>query len=92
MHDDSFVGGRTLAAGLFEGDWRLKKGHNLKFTAEYEDPDRHVPQDQFTRYSLLYVPAHPIPCWLRAGFISPDVPQSPAENQRLILAELHGYF
>jgi hypothetical protein len=93
VHDDSFAGGRTLAAGLFEGDWRLKKGHNLKFTAEYEDPDRHVAQDQFTRYSILYEYT-PLPfLQFRAGFRRNfGIPQSPTENQRLILAELHGYF
>src|SRR5882757_5304531 len=28
VHDDSFPGGRTLAAALLEGDWRIRKGHN----------------------------------------------------------------
>jgi hypothetical protein len=93
VHDDGFNPGRTLAAGLFEGDWRIRKGHNLKFTAEYDDPDRHVRQNQQTRYSAVYEYT-PLPfLQLRAGFRRyVGIPQSPAENQRVALMELHGYF
>lgn len=93
IHDDSFPGGRNLTAGLAEADWRIKKGHNLKFTAEYEDPDRSVAENQQTRYSLLYEYT-PLPfLQLRFGYRRYfGIPQSPTENQRLILAELHGYF
>jgi hypothetical protein len=93
VRDDSFPGGRNLTAGLAEADWRILKGHNLKFTAEYEDPDRSVAQDQQTRYSLLYEYT-PLPfLQLRFGYRRYyGIPQSPTENQRLILAELHGYF
>jgi hypothetical protein len=93
VHDDSFQGGRTLLAGLLEGDWRIRKGHNLKLTAEYSDPDRSVAQDQQTRYSIVYEYT-PIPfLQFRAGYRRYfGIPQSPTENQRLILMELHGYF
>jgi hypothetical protein len=93
VHDDSFPGGRNLVAGLAEADWRIKKGHNLKLTAEYSDPDRSVAQDQQTRYSLVYEYT-PLPfLQLRLGYRRYfGIPQSPIENQRLILAELHGYF
>jgi hypothetical protein len=93
VHDDSFPGGRNLAAGLFEGDWRIHKGHNLKLTAEWEDPDRSVSQDQQARYSFIYEYT-PIPfLQLRAGYRRyRGIPQSPQENRRLLLVELHGYF
>jgi hypothetical protein len=93
VHDDSFPGGRNLTAGLAEADWRIIKGHNLKFTAEYEDPDRSVAENQQTRYSLIYEYT-PLPfLQLRFGYRRYyGIPQSPTENQRLILAELHGYF
>jgi hypothetical protein len=93
VHDDSFPGGRNLLAGLAEADWRVKKGHNLKLTAEYSDPDRTVAQDQQTRYSIIYEYT-PLPfLQLRFGYRRYfGIPQSPSENQRLILAELHGYF
>jgi hypothetical protein len=93
IHDDSFPGGRTLDAGLLEADWRILRGHNLKLTAEYTDPDRSVRNDQQTRWSLVYEYT-PIPfLQLRAGYRHYfGIPQSNAENQQLILAELHGYF
>jgi hypothetical protein len=93
VHDDSFPGGRTLDAALLEGDWRLKKGHNLKLTAEYSDPDRSVRNDQQTRYSLVYEYT-PLPfLQLRAGYRHYfGIPQNNSQNQQLILMELHGYF
>jgi hypothetical protein len=93
VHDDSFPGGRNLLAGLAEADWRIRKGHNLKLTAEYSDPDRAVAENQQTRYSVLYEYT-PLPfLQLRFGYRRYfGIPQSPTENQRLILAELHGYF
>jgi hypothetical protein len=93
VHDDSYPGGRTLVAGLLEGNWRLLKGHNLKVTAEYYDPDRSVRENQQTRYSLVYEYT-PIPfLQLRAGYRHYfGIPQNNAQNQQLILAEVHGYF
>jgi hypothetical protein len=93
IHDESFPGGRNLAAGLAEGDWRIKQGHNLKLTAEYFDPDRSVRQNQQTRYSVVYEYT-PIPfLQFRAGFRRNfGIPQSNTENQRLTFLELHGYF
>jgi hypothetical protein len=93
VHDDSFPGGRTMAVGLLEGDWRIRKGHNLKLTAEYSDPDRSVRNDQQTRYSIVYEYT-PLPfLQLRAGYRHYfGIPQNNQENQQLILFELHGYF
>jgi hypothetical protein len=93
VHDDSFPGGRTLAAGLFEGNWRVRRGHNLKITAEYFDPDRSVSNDQQARYSVLYEYT-PLPfLQLRAGFRRyRGIPQNNTENREQILMQLHGYF
>jgi hypothetical protein len=93
VRDESLPGGRTLAAGLVEGDWRILKGHNLKLTAEYQDPDRSVSNDQQTRYSLVYEYT-PLPfLQLRAGYRRYfGIPQNNAQNQQVILMELHGYF
>jgi len=93
VHDESIPGGRTLAAGLLEGDWRILKGHNLKLTAEYEDPDRSVSNDQQTRYSIVYEYT-PLPfLQLRAGYRHYfGIPQNNTQNQQVILMELHGYF
>jgi hypothetical protein len=93
VHDDSFPGGRTMAVGLLEGDWRIRKGHNLKLTAEYSDPDSSVRNDQQTRYSIVYEYT-PLPfLQLRAGYRHYfGIPQNNQENQQLVLFELHGYF
>lgn len=93
VHDDSFPGGRTMAVGLLEGDWHLHKGHNLKLTAEYSDPDRSISNNQQTRYSIVYEYT-PLPfLQLRAGYRHYfGIPQNNQENQQLILFELHGYF
>jgi hypothetical protein len=93
IRDNSFIDGRTLAAGLLEADWRLAKGHNLKLTAEYYDPNRSVNQDQQTRYSLVYEFTPIAFLQLRAGYRRyRGIPQSNLENQRLTFLELHGYF
>src|SRR5204863_91185 len=47
-------GGVKMLATLVEADWAIARGHNLKITAEYLDPNRRVPHDQQTRWSLLY--------------------------------------
>ena len=93
VRDDSFPDGRTLAAGLLEADWLLRRGHNLKVTAEWYDPDRSVAENEQTRYSIVYEYT-PIPfLQLRAGYRRYiGIPQSNTENQRLLLFELHGYF
>ena len=93
VRDESLPGGRTLAAGLLEGDWRILKGHNLKLTAEYQDPDRTVSNDQQTRYSIVYEYT-PLPfLQLRAGYRHYfGIPQNNTQNQQVILMELHGYF
>lgn len=91
IHDDSLE--RTIAAGLLEGDWRILKGHNLKLTAEYSDPDRAVRNNQQTRYSLVYEYT-PLPLLqLRAGYRHYfGIPQNNEQNQQLTFVELHGYF
>ncbi|HEX3395210.1 MAG TPA: hypothetical protein VHS76_00835 [Steroidobacteraceae bacterium] len=91
VHDDSVQ--RSLAAGLLEGDWRILKGHNLKLTAEYEDPDRAVRNNQQTRYSIVYEYT-PLPfLQLRAGYRHNfGIPQNNDQHLQLTFVELHGYF
>ncbi|HEX7373876.1 MAG TPA: hypothetical protein VF277_02815 [Steroidobacteraceae bacterium] len=94
IRDQGFPEGtRTLLAGLAEADWTIRKGHNLKLTAEYFDPDNNVNQDQKNRWSLVYEYS-PLPfLQLRAGWREYDgIPQNDLDNRRLLFAELHGYF
>jgi hypothetical protein len=94
VRDEGFPGGtRNLLGGLGEIDWNLARGHNLKLTAEYFDPDTAVGEDQQTRWSVLYE-FTPLPfVQLRAGFRRyRGIPQNDLQNRRLILVELHGFF
>jgi hypothetical protein len=94
VQDQGFPEGeRTLAGALAEADWLIRRGHNLKFTAEYLDPDRSVNEDQQTRWSLVYE-FTPIPfVQLRAGFRRyRGIPQNDLDNRRLTFLELHGFF
>lgn len=86
-------GTRTTLASLFEVDWGLRKGQNIKLTYEYEDPDRDVDNDGETRISLLYEYTPIQFVQLRAGYRKyKGIPQSNSENQSLGFAELHVFF
>ncbi len=93
VRDDGYAdGARTMMAALGELDWALHRGQNLKLTAEIQDPDRAVPEDQFTRWSVVYE-FTPLPfVQLRAGFRRyRGIPQNDAENRQALFVELHGY-
>jgi hypothetical protein len=92
---DTAAGGsgvRSLAA-LAECNWTLARGHNLKLTAEYLDPNRRVANDQQTRWSVVYEFTPVQFLQLRAGVRYNDgIPQLDAEHARLYFLQLHGYF
>ena len=93
VHDAGFPEGtRTLAAALGEANWAIARGHNLKVTVEYYDPDRSVSQDQQTRYSALYEMT-PLPfVQLRVGYRRyRGIPQSDPENRRQAFLEVHAF-
>ena len=93
VQDDGFPEGRRhLLASLAEVNWALARGHNLKATYEYFDPDRKVAQDQQVRASLVYefTPLPFVP--LRAGIRRYDgIPQNELQNRRLLFFEIHGF-
>jgi len=92
--DDGFpTGERTLLAGLLEADWLVVRGHTLKLTGEYFDPDADVAEDQQARHSLLWE-CTPMPfLQLRlGGRWSDGIPQNALQNQRQALVELHAFF
>ena len=94
IRDEGFAdGARSSVAALGEVDWALRRGQNLKFTAEFADPDRAVREDQFTRWSALYEYT-PIPfIQLRAGYRRyRGIPQNDSENRQTWFVELHGFF
>jgi hypothetical protein len=77
---------------LAEANWGLRKGHNLKLTAERFDPDDAVAGDRQTRLSLLWEYT-PLPfLQVRAGIRNyDDVGEIPFQNQRIAFLQLHGY-
>ncbi len=84
--------GRQLAT-LLEANWRITRGHNLKLTHEYLDPNRSVSNDAQTRYSLVYELTPIQYVQIRSGFrYSDGIPQSPAQHLKIGFVELHGFF
>jgi hypothetical protein len=93
VRDDGFAdGARTMLATLGEIDWALHRGQNFKLTAEYQDPDRAVHEDQFARWSAVYE-FTPLPfLQLRAGYrLYRGIPQNDSQNRQTAFVELHGY-
>ena len=52
--DDFRPASRDLMATLLEGNWRLRKGHNLKVSYEYLEPDDDRDEDEQERYSVVW--------------------------------------
>ena len=94
IEDDLPLGGkRDAIAGLLEGNWLIQKGHNLKVSYDYFDPDDDVDEDHQARWSLVweYMPMQ----FLQGRFgvrIYDGVPQVDAQNRDVFFAELHGFF
>jgi hypothetical protein len=87
------TGRREELVTLLEGNWLVRKGQNLKLTAEFYDPDRHVDEDEQNRFSLLweYTPMEFVQ--IRAGGRAYDgIPQHSLQNRTEAFLELHGYF
>jgi hypothetical protein len=72
-------GRRSQLATLLEGNWRYRKGQNLKVTYEHLDPDDTIEEDQQNRYSVVWE-VFPIQyLQFRAGIREYDgIPQSAA--------------
>ena len=92
--DDGFPTGRRRQwAGLLEADWLILKGHNLKATGEYFDPDTRVDHDAQARYSLVYEYTPIRFLQVRAGARCYDgIPQNDLQNRRTAFVELHAFF
>jgi hypothetical protein len=91
--DASFAPHRKQAAGLIEANWLVRKGNNLKLTAEHFDPDREVSEDQQNRFSLVweYTPLQFVQLRIGARYYD-GIPQNDLQNRREVFAQLNGYF
>jgi hypothetical protein len=93
VRDEGYpTGPRTMLASLTEMDWKLRKGHNLKLTYEFEDPEQGVPHNGETRASVLYEFTPFQFLQLRGGYRRyQGIPQSPIQNQTLAFVEMHAF-
>ena len=92
---DTLTGGgsQDMVASLIEGNWRIRKGHNLKFGYEYLDPNDAAGDDDQERYSVLWEYSPVQLLQTRMGFRSYNgVPNQPATNRDELFVEAHVYF
>jgi hypothetical protein len=86
-------GSQDMLASLIEGNWRLRKGHNLKFSYEYLDPSDAAGGDEQERYSALWEYSPVQLLQTRVGYrIYNGVPEQPATNRDELFFEAHVYF
>jgi hypothetical protein len=83
----------THWASLVEANIEAAKGHNVKLTYEYYDPNRDVSEDQRARYSLVweFVPFQFTQ--FRLGARKNDgIPQNSAQNASEVFLQWHAFF
>lgn len=93
--EDEVIGSRDLRAlaGLIEGNWMFRQGHNIKVSYEYFDPDTDLDEDHEVRWSLLweYSPIQFLQA--RSGARLYDgIPSDDRKNRDEYFIELHGFF
>jgi len=93
IDDGTPTGRRELWVSLLEANVALARGHNLRLTFEYLDPDDDVAEDEQNRWSLIweYFPIQFMQ--FRLGYRnSRGIPQNPAQNAEQAFLELHLLF
>ena len=90
---DSGASDTDSIAGLLEANWLVRRGHNLRLSYDYFDPDDDISENHQVRYSLVreYTPAQFLQGRVGAR-IYDGVPQVDAQNRDEIFVELHGFF
>jgi hypothetical protein len=93
IKDDEPSGDSDSYATLLEGNWRLRKGHNLKVGYEFLEPDRDRGEDEQERYSVVweYNPVQFVQSRIGARIYN-GIPNIPVSNRDELFAELHVYF
>ena len=87
------TGRRKEWVGLLEANWLIRKGQNLKLTAEYFEPDTDVDENEQNRFSLVWEYAPLEFLQIRTGVRAYDgIPQNSLQNRTEALLQLHGYF
>jgi hypothetical protein len=91
--DEAPAGDNDSYATLLEGNYRLRKGHNLKLGYEFLEPNEDRDEDEQERYSLVweYNPIQFVQS--RVGVRRYNgIPNIVASNRDELFAELHVYF
>ena len=93
FEDDTIGDGTTFLATLAEADWKIRQGHNLKFSYEWFEPDDTIEENEQLRYSLMYEWSPIQFLQLRAGVRKYDgIPQNDNQNRTQAFVQLHGFF
>jgi len=93
IDDGTATGRRNSWATLIEANYGYRKGHNLKATFEWFDPDNDVSNDQQNRASLVWEYSPMQFLQLRISYRRRSgIPQNPGQNLQQLFAELHVYF
>jgi hypothetical protein len=93
--EDELAGGGShdIYATLVEGNWRFRKGHNLKVTYEFLDPANDASEDEQERYSVVWEFAPIQLLQARVGYRSYNgIASLPLTNRSEAFVELHAYF
>jgi hypothetical protein len=86
------TGERRMWAGLLEGNWAFRQGHNLKVTGEYFEPDDDVDEDEQNRLSVVYEYTPVQALQLRAGArIYDGIPQNDLQNRRVYFLSINAF-
>lgn len=93
INDSAPAGDNDSYATLLEGNWRLRKGHNLKIGYEFLEPNEDRGEDQQERYSLVweYNPIQFVQSRVGVRRFN-GIPNIAASNRDELFAELHVYF
>jgi hypothetical protein len=88
------IGDVDRQASLLELNRELIKGHNLKLTLEFYDPNQDIDEDEQNRYSLLWEYTPMSMLQLRAGLrLAEGIPQAvDDQNDDLLFVQLHSWF
>jgi hypothetical protein len=90
IDDASPTGRRKSWASLLEANYGFRKGHNLKLSFEWFDPDDDVSNDEQNRYSVIWEYSPIQFMQTRVGYRDyAGIPQSPAQNREQLFVELH---
>ena len=90
VDDGTPTGKRNLWTSLVEANYGYRKGHNLKLTYEWFDPDDNVSNDEQTRLSVVFEYSPFQFLQARIGYRDfSGIPQNPAQNREQAFAELH---